>query len=252
MKKTKEIKTEDLHELVNVYLAGKIKKNDWRHEIFRDLRNGKINNYILEPVDGCVYRGPFFISCDHGCYHGEGTHGRGVNEYKNCGSEKEDSVFEVIEKCEDWIRDSQIMFCWIDSKTAYGTLVEIGIAKGLGIPIFIACSEKLKESKYIKDIWFACMAASNFIYAGTATEAWKQFVEWKVVLNCGSSIRKKDYATPYQKKYIRDLLKKNNYRLKKSLSIDRLLKNDAGSIINFLTQNNNSSEGALNLIEHTF
>jgi hypothetical protein len=69
-----------------VYLAGKIGRNDWRHELVPELR-GTVNGDCLDPepvlfdptlrIDcgDFVYVGPFFVSCDHGCFHGPASHG---------------------------------------------------------------------------------------------------------------------------------------------------------------------------------
>lgn len=63
-----------------IYLAGKVSKRCWRHKIVRDLRSADWENAPLRSAV-CVngeafdYVGPFFVSCDHGCYHGDGTHG---------------------------------------------------------------------------------------------------------------------------------------------------------------------------------
>ena len=167
--------------LTKVYLAGKIGQNDWRHTIFKDLRNVDLENnyYNMDSVDGCLYCGPFFISCDHGCYHGEGTHGLGVDT-NNCGSCTANKPYEVVEKCEKWISEADIIFSWLDSSTAYGTLVEIGMARGMEKPIFLVCDQELKDMKFIQDIWFACTAVTQFTYASCEKDAWKLFIDWKI------------------------------------------------------------------------
>jgi hypothetical protein len=75
----------------NIYLAGKIRKNDWRESIIPDIKYWieghdirsieSIANWpILEGVikEKYNYTGPFFVSCDHGCYHGPNSHGYGA------------------------------------------------------------------------------------------------------------------------------------------------------------------------------
>ena len=59
---------------LRVYLAGKISKNDWRHQLIAGLRNHSWEDGPLTQ-SGFTYVGPFFISCDHGGFHGPNTHG---------------------------------------------------------------------------------------------------------------------------------------------------------------------------------
>lgn len=119
-----------------VYLAGKITKNGWRRDIFKDLRSYSEHRdgfWTKEMVmDDYIYQGPYFLANDHGSYHGESTHGRGrgksnrnmiTPDIKNEGSDT------VVKKCYKWIDNSDEMFVWLDKEDAYGTIVEIGYAR---------------------------------------------------------------------------------------------------------------------------
>jgi hypothetical protein len=77
---------------LQVYCAGKISKGDWRHT----LLGWELRNQCAEParfarwptMERAIfgrhhYVGPYFIGDDHGCFHGEGTHGAGV-QYDMC------------------------------------------------------------------------------------------------------------------------------------------------------------------------
>src|SRR5262245_63114234 len=76
------------HPNYTFYFVGKIRHTDWRHRIF-DLRNIDYpwDAYIsgsIPRIEHCLgpglhYGGPFMIGCDHGCYHGQNSHGAGVN-----------------------------------------------------------------------------------------------------------------------------------------------------------------------------
>lgn len=167
---------------MNIYLAGKIEKNDWRHEIFRNLRNsqyyrGNGNFKDKMTVDGFLYNGPYFLSCDHGCYHGPNNHGRGVVT-AGCG-EVGDRSRDVLNKCLQWIETSDIVFVWLDSTDAYGTISEIGYAKALKKPIFIAMDEKFMNRPFSKDTWFIQTMSNWFTFAKNAYEAWGKFLEMK-------------------------------------------------------------------------
>lgn len=169
-----------------VYLAGKIGKNDWRSEIFKDLRDGNDSkfNRKMEEVDGFLYNGPFFVSCDHGCFHGESQHGRGITKIGcGCGMlgkdgssvESKTSKSKVLSDCAKDIGSSTHLFVWIDSLDAYGTIAEIGIAYTLGIPIFISLSDKIKKSD-INDLWFPLHMAKKIVIANSAVNGWKEFI----------------------------------------------------------------------------
>lgn len=164
-----------------VYLAGKIGKNDWRHDLFPELRNIIRSNDVDEmdgwksswfnhdaPIidldnltllssfsgfpeaDGLLYGGPFFVGCDHGCLHGTGTHGQtsvGTHGGMCSGGM---SRSRVPESCLGLLKDSDYVFCWLDSFDAYGSLFELGFAHALGKPIFLAMPQNLPSD----DFWF--------------------------------------------------------------------------------------------------
>lgn len=157
-----------------IYFGGKIAKNDWRYDLgaepetenyeFRPNYPWQEHETSLNVGDKRIpytYTGPFFQSCDHGCYHGENTHGVGLisetrtyleddteTPWAGCGGE----VYEranVRDKCLEAIRRSDVMFIWLDSMSAYGTLVEAGYAHALEKCIWVA-----HDSFNYDDMWF--------------------------------------------------------------------------------------------------
>lgn len=209
----------DIDHVVKVYLAGKIKKNCWRHDIFNGLReipdenitvkqNFNMNKAVKETIKEyndysfynkieikniknikIKYQGPYFIGCDHGCFHGPQTHGCGVsnitiheNKYVNIGCNGElnkkqipDVCNSVISSCLESIKKSNFIFCWINEKDIYGTLVELGYAKALNKNIFITIDKSLKDSLFDKEIWFAKKLGFTFEYCSNHIKAWKKF-----------------------------------------------------------------------------
>jgi len=151
-----------------VYCAGKIAKNDWRHEIFPGLRGINFEVYFQVLQDGDIskdcakyeldytktvkYAGPFFISCDHGCAHGPHAHGLGVN-IDACFSSHSQlfTRWDVVALCFKWLKDADMVFAWLTSKTAFGSMVELGWASMLGKPIFIASDSE----QMLQEAWFA-------------------------------------------------------------------------------------------------
>lgn len=140
-----------------------------------------------------TYTGPFFISCDHGCAHGPNEHGVAAAAASGVVGEKiylseadltshsHDEVMalpyddngyftyagggcfddrgirqeKVVQLCYAAISRSDMVFAWIESLDAYGTLVELGYAKGLGKKVWIAGPE------HFSDLWFAYQMADK-------------------------------------------------------------------------------------------
>lgn len=161
----------------DIYFAGKIAKGDWRHEVCPELLSAAAEIYH-EPHqpwplvwgDGFVYTGPYFVSCDHGCYHGRGTHGAGLQtdpfaEYGGCGGDAYTQE-EVRRQCLAAIRRSNTVFVWLDSLSAYGMLVEVGYAVARGKTIWIA-----HDGQDYSDLWFLLRCADKVVTTDTPQEA---------------------------------------------------------------------------------
>jgi len=156
---------------INIYLAGKINKNDWRHAIVNGLREScldfdvdEIPEYWPVLIDGIAknrhYTGPYFIGCDHGCYHGKNSHGYGPGcgendiDYPGTSYDKHcpyDSREEYVTKrCSEAIMRSDVVYAWIDDLTAFGTIFEIGLAIGLHKRVIVATT----GDERTRDLWF--------------------------------------------------------------------------------------------------
>jgi very-short-patch-repair endonuclease len=125
------------------------------------------------------YVGPYFIGCDHGCCHGDSDHGAGprcIGEElaHNLGS----TQHTVVERCNQAIKDCDVFFAWLEEPcTAYGTLVELGIAVGLGKTVIVA-SPRTEEFHYDSDLWFAFKQADYIIsLCRTAESAFRSWAE---------------------------------------------------------------------------
>jgi very-short-patch-repair endonuclease len=168
--------------MASIYLAGKIAKNDWRHKLIPDLyRGGQAGSddwtgrtdatwpYVPGVVHGWDYAGPFFTSCDHGCSHGPSTHGNGETQ---CGSTNECDLNKarLYLLCYTAISRAGWFFAWIDDHTAYGTLVELGIARGFGKAIIIASPTGFD----LTNLWFAQETADIRITAEGPLQALEQ------------------------------------------------------------------------------
>jgi hypothetical protein len=172
-------------EPLRIYLAGKISKYDWRTTIVDGMGTpcgidvGAYYDYVneetrypksWEPYEQSIhgvhtYTGPYFLRCDHGCYHGENEHGSGIESYGcGCGSSTFASDHKaiaslprrrehIVHLCLSAIDTSDVVFAWIENTTCYGTLAEIGYAHGAGKTIWIA------GPSHFPDLWFTYQLA---------------------------------------------------------------------------------------------
>jgi hypothetical protein len=162
---------------VRVYLAGKISRDDWRQDLIPDIEIEALdeehhktwpilNKAILGKHD---YVGPYFIGGNHGSFHSNNSHGVGASSSKKDLREFGGvSVKEVVRLCFQAIDQANMVFAWLDSPSAYGTLVEIGYAKAAGKTIVIGMP---REFQYGGDMWFAQTMADLVVEAISPTDA---------------------------------------------------------------------------------
>ena len=168
---------------MKVYLAGKISTGDWRScldgyrafsmdaaDIVDDENEENENTQLFESFFGELpviskhpyieVTGPFFLSCDHSCYHGNNSHGVGAisskdpeafhnGEWSGCAGTTF-SRNEVAEICTRQICKADMVFAYINSDDCYGTLCEIGYGAGIGKPIAVM----FDNSKRAESMWF--------------------------------------------------------------------------------------------------
>ncbi|HEV7300582.1 MAG TPA: hypothetical protein VGN72_14550 [Tepidisphaeraceae bacterium] len=167
-------------QFIRVYCAGKIAKNDWRHDLFPHMRSASgswVANETPEP-DQPLYRGrfayagPFFRGCDHGCGHGRSSHGVGANDGSVCMANP--SQARTVELCRKWIDDSDVMFVWLDAIDAYGTVAEIGYAVARGIPVWLFEPATMSDVQRT-DMWFVRTMATRVTIAANPLDAFARF-----------------------------------------------------------------------------
>lgn len=190
---------------MRIYLAGKVAKHDWRHDIVGDgLRGADGNmswrNQEIELPGGHIYVGPFFVSCDHGCSHFVGEHGitkemcfgdRGFQqEYEGHApsaranrapgpdiASGELATYNerrryVFGQCCGAIERADLVFAWLDDPTAFGTIWELGYARGTRVQTAIGVPHGLDLS----DLWFAIYGAGQVYRTATPREALERSV----------------------------------------------------------------------------
>jgi len=191
----------------SIYLAGKIGQNDWRHKVTPGLREASAvqgeavsnvfhedempdwQNYNLTTLGTWRYAGPFFSGCDHGCAHDPYGPGHAITggciQAATRGKDWDHSTGYrpwVNRQCRKAIAHCDVFFAWLDDATAYGTLVEIGLAQGLGKYTVIATRDRWARGLGpLDDLWFAFETVDAELYAPTprlaladlATNGWQ-------------------------------------------------------------------------------
>lgn len=157
-----------------VYLAGKIGQTDWRHGLVPTLRG---HVWADGPIDAgdFLYCGPYFVSCDHGCFHNNNSHGtvaiRGDNACpgRDVHADFDCPHLEVANLCLGAVTKADLLFCYIDSKDCFGTLIEIGYALAQNVPVVIAFTPGVASAVH-NDFWFACVKARWVAYGVSEQE----------------------------------------------------------------------------------
>lgn len=183
-----------------VYLAGKITGTTWRAEFLTgwssaqsiafgdawfDVGEDRPHEWcvVANAVDaGCRklhYCGPWWK--DFGCGHGsssdnEGPHAYGDQFQHDC--EDETSRAQVANAVSVAVSSCDMLFAWIDSADCFGTLFEIGLARGLQKVVVIAVDEEFQRSAQALDMWLAFQGC-YVVSATSAKHGWDQF--WELV-----------------------------------------------------------------------
>ena len=135
----------------NLYLAGKIGKNDWRHELVPGLRDQAWNDGPIK-TNSFLYIGPYFVSCDHGCSHTPGGHGM----VQEC-IEPHYTRGDVIRLNMDAIAEADLVVAYITAPDCHGTIFEIGVATAKCKRVVMALAPDIDEN----DFWFSSMQCAK-------------------------------------------------------------------------------------------
>lgn len=160
-----------------VYLAGKVKQGGFRDALTKNPRSmselGK--EYKTEEGHSWRYWGPLALSCDHGCIH-NGLHGQmsfypcaenalfytagddvplmdlqfydggsGHGDHTVSAFPDHNLPLAIVSRCLGQIKDSDIVYAWIDSLDCYATYMEIGYALAHRKHVTVHVDEKLQE-----------------------------------------------------------------------------------------------------------
>ena len=135
-----------------VYFAGKIGKNDWRHDLVPGLRGHewKDGPIVTNSFD---YIGPFFVASNHGGNHGPNRHGAVGDEFSfNQNYDQQD----VIDNNNASLDSADMVFAYITANDCYGTLIEVGwaLAKHMRVALLFA------PGIPVEDYWYCAMQSA--------------------------------------------------------------------------------------------
>lgn len=133
-----------------LYLAGKINENDWRYQLVSNLRTHVWEDGELEN-NGFIYTGPFFVSCDHRCFHYPASHGAAEIPQEPNGYPRD----QIARNNNASIDAADLVFAYISEPDCYGTLVEIGYAIAKKIRVVVAIAPNLPAEEF----WYSSVQA---------------------------------------------------------------------------------------------
>lgn len=159
-----------------VYVAGKISKNDFRHDIVPRIRGWEATDGPLDCVS-FTYVGPFFRACDHGCYHRPGSHGVFA---PGCNG-MEVTRREVFLRNQAALKSADLVLAYIEAPDCFGTLVEIVSAAENGIPVELLFAPGVD----CDDFWYvqimAGQVATQIVAREDLPRLFRQLVsEWQI------------------------------------------------------------------------
>ena len=201
---------------MKVYLAGKVSKNCWRHQMVRGLRDvhpewhcgdedstarwGGHFPLLPRAVDGRHdHVGPYFVGCDHGCYHGHRTHGllyRPVAEASDgfTPAQREAAGRRIHGLCLDAVDRCDLLYAWVDAPDCYGTVAEMAWARQRGKQVWVAGPQTYEE------LWFTYQFANLRLFGGgSALDAFRRLER---VHAGAATLAEVEPATARQREYL--------------------------------------------------
>jgi hypothetical protein len=157
-----------------IYLAGKISKNGWRGALI-ELR-GLTWSDAPVLMGHHFYVGPFFVSCDHGCYHIPTGHGSGKITAKVCNDDFPPLTrAQVHHHCLSAINTCDVVVAYINEPECYGTVVEIQYALDKNKRVIVCFAEGIATPE-VNEYWLCCQKADR-VHFNVSEQALKIIVD---------------------------------------------------------------------------
>jgi hypothetical protein len=141
---------------MRIYLAGKIAAFDWRHLIVRGLTD-RLKN--MDPNEGW----PILEASIYTIHDYTGPYFKNMGEVKNGAQEPSTPAPKVHRRCLEAIRNSDLVYAWVDDPTCYATIYEMGFAHALGIYTAVAYPVGFDR----RELWFMSACSDEIIEANT-------------------------------------------------------------------------------------
>ena len=169
----------------SIYLAGRISggHGDWRKEIIPGWKIGghfsvgsEGSSIDVEIPDGrtIAYAGPSWKDNGGGHGGGYGPHAMADDrqgDQHGMTSARISDPHDVANQIAEWVLSADMIFAWLDSREAYGTLVEIGMrVRGENPCVVVVAMPSLD-----RELWLPCTLADVTVIAPTAGAAWRWF-----------------------------------------------------------------------------
>ena len=184
-----------------------------------------------------VYVGPFFISCDHGCGHGAGSHGAGVTceeegyRHGDDGGRRDSQVFA---KSYAGIKACDLFIAWADEcfSSAYGTMTELGMAYAYGTTI-VLISRPLVT---LNDQWFPreCAKSLHFTSDDPAVGVQSLLHTMRTISELDATLKDRIYETA--KRAVGFLNRLNWYRENEHAHQERVAEEEKRAIAKYVAE----------------
>ena len=176
-----------------IYMAGKISKNDWRHDYahVRDCEPFTTWSTPFRNTDLLTYVGPFFSSCDHGCAH---SNLHAVQIMGDCGRNDDGDTGHqqrVHAASIERIDYSDIVIAVIDDD-AHGTIFEVGYAIASEKAVILVKGDNCKEA------WFPLASQKRRVVVVDSIEAAVKLAEEVAEKDLRHSLQRSKCESPLE------------------------------------------------------
>lgn len=179
-------------EIRTIYFAGKFGTSAWRETIFYGNRVSAVreDGSCTMRVNGKHVKviGPRYVEFHEHSGKGVGAHNCATHEC-NHGSELATPRAQCFNERFEELRSADLVFAWISCRSAFGTLVELGLSYGDSFGSLMAGTANstvravaFKSHDLLDDMWFAAETCSWIGVGDSPAEVWRDM--WSGKQSC--------------------------------------------------------------------